>query len=120
MRDYMYLQGDLKRIFDEEDAAQIIKEYKQEVEKIESYIKLLQEESKQRILTVNRYMDNSDYQVLGRVLKHGKEKFILLTLRFPDGTQRDYRFYFNTIKEVRIKLSKLKNTLKGDWSQFED
>lgn len=52
-------------------------------------------------------------------MKDGKNKLILLIIRYPDGTQRDERYSFSKISEMRSKWEELKEThAEVDWSKF--
>ena len=73
-----------------------------------------------RIAWVNECEVKGDYIILGRTFKDGKNKSILLIIRYPDGSQRDERYTFNKISEMRDKMEELKEKYSGvDWSNFE-
>lgn len=101
-----------------------LKKYNRLFEKdIEDKKKELQnfiERAKKRIEWIKECEKNKDYSILGRTFKDGRNKAILLIIRYPDGTQRDECYSFNKISEMRDKLSELENTYSGvDWSKFE-
>lgn len=59
------------------------------------------------------------YSILGRTYKNGKNKNILLIIRYENGDQRDERYSYNKISEMRTKLEELKIKYDGvDWSKF--
>ena len=59
----------------------------------------------QRIEWVKECENNKNYCIIGHTFKSGRKKEILLIVRYPDGTQRDERYTFDKISEMRDKLS---------------
>ena len=50
----------------------------------------------------------------------GKKKGILLIKRYPDQSQRDERYEFDKVADMRKKMLKLEDKYSGvDWSKFE-
>lgn len=97
-----------KRIFEKD-----IKDKKKE---LEDFV----ERAKKRIEWIKECENNKNYSILGRTFKQGRNKEILLIIKYPDGTQRDERYSFSKISEMRDKLSELKGVYSGvDWSKFE-
>jgi len=77
--------------------------------------------SKSRIKQIEKYENENDFKLLGGVRRDGKNKIILLIKRYPDGTQRDERYIFEKISELRIKLKELKEKYSGgDWTMFKE
>lgn len=73
-----------------------------------------------RIKWIEECEKNKNYSILGRTYKDGRNKSILLIIRYPDGSQRDERYSFSKIKELRDKMSELQEKYSGvDWSEFE-
>jgi hypothetical protein len=108
----VFNNGDLircKRIL-EEDIASKQKE-------LEEFIKRANE----RIEYIKSSEENKNYRILGGLRKQGKDKTIMLIKRYDDGTQRDERYTYNKIADVRIKLAELKEKYSGvDWSDFTE
>lgn len=74
-----------------------------------------------RIRWVEECEANKNYCILGGTMKDGRNKSILLIVRYPDGTQRDERYSFNKISEMREKLQELKTVYNGvDWTKFTE
>lgn len=74
----------------------------------------------ERIKWIEECESNKDYSVLGRAFKDGRNKLIILIIRYPDGSQRDERYTFVKISDLREKMEELKNKYFGvDWSKFE-
>lgn len=64
--------------------------------------------------------ENKNYSVLGRLDKDGRNKYILLIIRYEDGSQRDERYSYSKILEAKAKLLELREKYSGvDWSNFE-
>ena len=78
-------------------------------------------QAEQRIKIVEEYEQNKQFCILGSTYKEGRTKNILLIIRYEDFTQRDERYSFNTIKEMRTKLAELKEKYNWvDWSGFNE
>lgn len=74
----------------------------------------------ERIKWIEECERNNNYSILGRLYKDGRNKGILLIIRYKDGTQRDERYSFNKISEAKKKLSELQEKYSDvDWSKFE-
>ena len=74
-----------------------------------------------RLEKLKEYDESKQFVILGRTYKNGRKKEILLIIRYPDGTQRDERYSFDKIAELRIKLEELKEKYSGvDWSGFDE
>ena len=83
--------------------------------KIEEFV----ERANKRIEWVKECEDNKNFRILGSTFKNGKNKEILLIIRYPDGSQRDERYSFGTISELRSKMSELKEKYSGvNWDDF--
>lgn len=110
-----------ERIITEQD----LKKYKQYFEKdiadrqreLEQFI----ERANERIELIKKYEEDKQFIILGHTYKDGHKKEILLIIRYPDGTQRNERYSFDKIAELRAKLDELKEKYSGvDWSKFEE
>ncbi|WP_313584607.1 hypothetical protein [Lacrimispora sp.] len=58
------------------------------------------------------------YSVSGRTYKDGKNKNILLLIRYEDGSVRQERYSYGKISEMKNELKKLKAKYDVDWSNF--
>lgn len=108
-----------RKVMTEQD----LEKYKQYFEKdIFDKQKELQEfvdRANARLKTIKEYDKNKQFVILGSTHKDGRKKEIMLIIRYPDGTQRDERYSFDKIAELREKLAELKEKYSGiDWSQF--
>lgn len=75
----------------------------------------------ERIKWIKECEENKRYSILGRLYKDGRNKGIMLIIKFEDGTQRDERYTYTKITDARIKLEELKEKYSGvDWSKFEE
>lgn len=111
----------VKCIFSEEDKDRIIRSLYNEIEIIKREIKEVEEKAKKRLEDVDDFLKNNKFRILGRTCKNGKEKEILLILRFCDGTQIDYRYKFLKIADMRNKLQELKEKYSDvSWEDFEE
>ena len=73
-----------------------------------------------RVRLIKEWEESKKYSVLGHLSKNGRDKEIMLIIRYNDGTQRDERYSFNKIGDARVKLDELKEKYSGvDWSKFE-
>ena len=102
-----------------------IDKFKQEFDnEIQTRLKQIDDfvaQAEQRIKIVEEYEQNKQFCILGSTYKKGITKNILLIIRYEDFTQRDERYSFNTIKEMRTKLAELKEKYNWvDWSGFNE
>lgn len=74
----------------------------------------------ERIKWIEECECNKNYIILGRTFKDGRNKEIMLIVRYPDGSQRDERYSFSKISELRDKMRELEEKYSGvDWSAFD-
>lgn len=79
------------------------------------------EQSEERIKTLEEYEANKQYKILGHTGRDGRNKYILLIIRYVDMTQREERYIFSKIADLRVKLKELKEKYSGvDWSGFDE
>ena len=75
----------------------------------------------ERIEKIKEWESLKNYKILGRLFKVGRNKKIILIIRYSDGTQKDERYTFSKISEARNKLEELRKYHSGvDWSEFEE
>ena len=113
--DYSYYDN---CIYKEEDLRKMVAELSKEHNAaIEAFIT----RGKERIRRIKEYEENKDYKILGSTYRDKQKKCILLIVRYPDGSQRDERYEFSKIAEMRKVLAVLREKYKGaDWSQFDE
>lgn len=106
------------RIYKEEDLRKMVAELnKRHNAAIEAFIT----RGKERIRRIKEYEENKDYKILGSTYRDKQKKCILLIVRYPDGSQRDERYEFSKIAEMRKALAALREKYKGvDWSHFHE
>jgi len=81
--------------------------------------------SNERVNKINEYKCNKQYVIMGEtfskvISKDKRKKSIFIIFRYPDGTQK-YKYYdFDSIDEMRAKLSELKNTHQVEWVNFNE
>ena len=77
------------------------------------------ERANKRIEWVKECENNKNFRILGNTFRNGKNKEILLIIRYPDGSQRDERYSFSKITELRSKMSELQEKYSGvSWDEF--
>lgn len=95
--------------------------FEKDIENKQKELSEFVERANKRIKWVEECETNKNYCILGGTIKEGRNKTILLILRYPDGTQRDERYSFNKISEMREKLQELKTDYSGvDWTKFTE
>lgn len=74
-----------------------------------------------KIEKIESYEASNQFCILGYTYREGRIKKILLIKRYPDGTQRDERYSFEKMSDLRKKLQELREFYSGvDWSQFQE
>lgn len=107
------------KVFTTLDLERIKKYFEGDIKKNQEELSDFIERAEKRLEWVTECEANKNYSILGRTMKDGKNKLILLIIRYPDGTQRDERYSFSKISEMRSKLEELKEThAEVDWSKF--
>lgn len=100
-----------------------LEKYKKHIEKdivdrqkeLEEFVK----RGNQRIQWIEECERNNNYRILGSAFKDGRNKSIVLIVRYPDGTDRTERYSYTKVTEMREKISELKKVHSGvDWSEF--
>lgn len=107
------------KVFTTVDLERFKKYFEGDIKKKQEELSDFIERAEKRLQWVTECEANKNYSILGRAMKDGKNKLILLIIRYPDGTQRDERYSFSKISEMRSKLEELKEThAEVDWSKF--
>ena len=79
------------------------------------------ERGNERLRTIEKWEKEKNYKILGRLFKSGRNKGIMLIIRYPDETQRDERYEYSKIADARGKLKELREIHSGaDWSAFSE
>ena len=74
-----------------------------------------------RVEWINKCEQEKRYSISGRTYRDGKNKNILLLIRYEDGSLRQERYSYVKISDMRSKLNTLKSKYDGvDWSKFTD
>lgn len=104
-----------------EDLERYKKYFQEDIAKKEKELSDFIDRGYKRIKWIKECEKNKNYSVVGGTMKDGKCKSILFIIRYPDGTQREERYNFTKIAEMRNKLQELKTKHDGiDWSLFHE
>lgn len=110
-----------KRIATESDLEKYKEYFLKDIEDKKKELDEFINRANQRIARLKEYEMNKQYSILGGTHRDGKKKEILLIIRYNDGSQRDERYSFDKVAELRIKLSELKEKHSDvDWSKFTE
>lgn len=111
----------LQSICTEQDFKKYKKFFDEDIAKQQKALEEFVVKAEERLNIVKQYEDNKQFVILGSTMKDGRNKEILLIIRYPDGSQRDERYSFGSIADMRSKLAELKETYSDvDWSKFEE
>lgn len=120
-RNYNPYLNYLKDVFCEADINKFKQKFDDEIQTLLKQTDDFVAQAEQRVKLVEEYEQNKRFCILGATYREGRTKNILLIVRYEDSTQRDERYSFNTIKEMRLKLAELKNKYNWvDWSGFNE
>lgn len=110
-----------REIFDENDILKHKNMFEKDIADKQKELSEFIKRANARIKWVKECEENKMYSVLGRIGKEGRDKYIILIIRYEDGTQRNERYKSNKIADMRVKLDELKEKYSGvDWSKFEE
>lgn len=110
-----------KRIYNEEDILNYKRMFEKDIAEKQRELSEFLDCANNRLKWLNACEEDKRYIILGRACKNGKNNDILLIIRYEDGTQRDERYSYGKISDMRNKLEELKIKYCGvDWSQFVD
>ena len=119
--DYMKYSDYDKRIYNEEDILNYKRMFEKDIAEKQRELSEFLDRANDRLKWLNACEEDKRYIILGRACKNGKNKDILLIIRYEDGTQRAERYSYSKISDMRSKLEELKNKYSNvDWSQFVD
>lgn len=108
---YVYTKNDLEKY---------LEKFNQDIEQQKLEIIEFEKRAKERIALIDNWEQQKNFIILGRTYKDGKKKGILLIKRYPDQSQRDGRYEFDKVADMRKKMLKLEDKYSGvDWSKFE-
>jgi hypothetical protein len=109
-----------KSIYTSEDIIKYKRLFEKDIADKQKELSEFVDRANERIKWIEECEINNDYSILGRLYKDGRNKNVLLIIRYKDGTQRDERYSFNKIAEAKKKLSELQEKHSNvDWSKFE-
>lgn len=110
-----------RMIHNEKDIQKYKNMFERELEDKRKELSEFIERAEKRVIWLNECEENKQYCIIGGLHKKGKNKDILLIIRYPDGTQRDERYSYPKISDLRNKLVELKYKYTGvDWSNFDE
>lgn len=110
-----------KRVMTNDDLRKLKLLFEQDIINKQSELEAFIDRAEKRIAWINQCEIEKKYTVLGNCYKEGRNKNILLIIRYEDGSQRDERYFFTKISDVREKVKELKSKYSGvDWSDFRD
>ena len=108
------------KILTEKDLDRCIILFEKDIEDKKKELEAFIDRATKKLEWVKECENNKNYCILGGTFKSGRKKEIMLIVRYPDGTQREERYSFDKISEMRDKLSELEDKYTGvDWSKFE-
>lgn len=107
-------------VFTQEDLDWFVKKFYKDIEEQKQRILEFEKHAKDRIALIDNWEHQKNFIILGSTYKNGKKNVILLIKRYPDQSQRDERYEFNKIADMRKKMIELKEKYSGvDWSKFK-
>lgn len=118
MRDF---NSYLDKICTEQDLNVHVDAFQKEIQRQQQNLQLFIVKARERLNKVSEYEQLKQYKVMGGVYRVGKQKGIVLIIRYPDGTQKTERYYFDKIADLRVKLAELRSIHSDvDWSGFDE
>ena len=114
-----YKQYD-RYVFTQKNLDRYLEEFNKDIDEQKQQILEFEKRAKERITLVNNWEQQKNFIILGRTYKNGKKKVILLIKRYPDQSQRDERYEFDKVADMRKKMLELEEKYScADWSKFE-
>lgn len=108
---YVYTKSDLDKY---------LEKFNQDIEQQKQEIIEFEKRAKERISLIDNWEKQKNFIILGNTYKDGKKKCILLIKRYPDQSQKDEKYEFDKIVDMRKKMLELEEKYSGvDWSKFE-
>lgn len=109
-----------KYVFMQKDLNGYMKNFYKDIEIQKQQILEFEKRAKERIILVDNWERQKNFIILGRTYKNGKKKCILLIKKYPDQSQRDERYEFDKIADMRKQMAYLEEKYSGaDWSGFK-
>lgn len=107
-------------VFTQKDLDCFVKKFYKDIEEQKQQILEFEKRAKDRIALIDNWEQQKNFIILGRTYKCGKKKGILLIKRYPDQSQRDERYEFDKVADMRKKMLELEDKYSGaDWSKFK-
>lgn len=114
--DYMNF---IKKVNTTEDIKKYKKLFEEDIVKKQKELINFISEAEKRVKWVCQCEVEHNYKILGHMCRNGKNKYIMLIKRYPDGSQSEEKYEYGKIKDCREKLKELQEKYNGvDWSQF--
>lgn len=114
-----YKQYDMY-VFTQKNLDSYIKRFYEDIEEQKQQIIEFEKRARERITIIDNWEKQKNFIILGRTYKHGKKKGILFIKRYPDQSQKDERYEFDKVADMRKKMLELEEKYSGaDWSMFE-
>lgn len=114
-----YKQYD-RYIYTKNDLEKYLEKFNQDIEQQKLEIMEFEKRAKERIALIDNWEKQKNFIILGSTYKNGKKKCIFLSKRYPDQSQRDEKYEFNKVADMRKKMVELEEKYFGvDWSKFE-
>lgn len=109
-----------KYVFTLHDLSVYKKQFYEEIEMQKKEILKFEKRAKERIILVDSWERQKNFVILGSTYKDGRKKCIMLIKRYPDQSQRDERYEFDKIADMRKQMAYLEEEYSGaDWSRFK-
>ena len=116
----MYYKQYDRYVYTKNDLEKYLKKFNQDIEQQKQEIIEFEKRAKERISLIDNWEKQKNFIILGRTYKSGKKKGILLIKRYPDQSQRDEKYEFDKVADMRKKMLELEDKYSGvDWSKFE-
>jgi hypothetical protein len=110
-----------RMVYSEEDILKYKNLFEKEIVDKQKELSEFLNRANERVKCIKEWEENKRYKILGSTYRTGKEKRILLIIRYEDGTQKDERYKFDRIGDLRSKLLQLKEIHSGvDWNMFRE
>lgn len=114
-----YKQYD-RYVYTQKDLYKYLEIFSKDIERQKQEITEFEKRARERITIIDNWEKQKNFIILGRTYKSGKRKGILLIKRYPDQSQRDERYEFDKVADMRRKILELEEKYSGaDWSKFE-
>lgn len=107
-------------VYTKNDLEKYLERFNKDIERQKQEIIEFEKRAKERIALIDNWEQQKNFIILGGTYKDGKKKGIILIKRYPDQSQRDERYEFDKVADMRKKMLELEDKYSGvDWSKFE-